>query len=77
MNKSRRKFLKIILIGSGALWAEKVLGPLFLRFSGNSSTKTDSLKKTSFRDFKVIEDKKGLSFYDSSGKEVLQIDKDL
>lgn len=32
MDKNRRKFLKIILIGSGALIAGKILGPLFSEF---------------------------------------------
>lgn len=75
MNKNRRKFLKIIFIGSGALLMEKVLGPLFSTFLDDSSAKTDSLNKTSFKDFQVVENKKNLSVYDSSGEEVLQIDK--
>lgn len=77
MDKNRRKFLKIIFIGSGALLMEKVLGPLFSTFLGNSFAKTDSLNKTktSFKDFQVVENKKNLSVYDSSGEEVLQIDK--
>lgn len=69
MDIDRRNFLKIILIGSGALLVEKVLGPLFSEFSDNSSTKNNSTT------FQVIEDKKSLSIYDSSGEEVLQIDK--
>jgi len=75
MDENRRKFLKIIFIGSGALLMEKVLGPLFSRFLDDSSAKTDPPSKTSFRDFRVVEGKKGLSVYDSSGEEVLQIDK--
>ncbi len=75
MDNNRRKFLKIILVGSGLFMAEKVLGPLFSRFLGNSFTKTDSSDKASFRDFRVVEGKKSLSVYDDSGEEVLQIDK--
>jgi len=75
MNENRRKFLKIIFIGAGAFLMEKVLGPLFSRFSDDSFAKTDSLNKTSFKDFQVVENKKNLSIYDSSGEEVLQIDK--
>lgn len=75
MDKGRRKFLKIILIGGGTLIVGKILGPLFSRFLDNSSTKTDSFTKTNFRDFRVVENKKILSVYDSSGEEVLQIDK--
>ena len=78
MDKNRRTFLKIIFIGSGALLAEKFLTPLFSFFSNDSSpkAKTDSLNKTSFRNFRIIEDKKNLSIYDSSGEEILQIDKE-
>jgi len=36
MDENRRKFLKIIFIGSGALLMEKVLGPLFSRFLDSS-----------------------------------------
>lgn len=74
MNENRRKFLKIIFIGSGVLLAEKVLGPMFSKFLDGSSAKTDSSNKTSFKDFQVVEDKKGLSVYDSTGEEILQID---
>lgn len=75
MNKNRRKFLKIIFIGSGIILMEKVLGPLFSTFLDDSFAKTDSLNKTSFKDFQVVENKKNLSVYDNSGEEVLQIDK--
>lgn len=78
MNEGRRTFLKIIFIGSGALLAEKFLSPLFSFFSDDSSAKTktnSSLVKTGFKNFQIIEDKKNLSIYDSSGEEILQIDK--
>jgi hypothetical protein len=74
MNENRRKFLKIIFIGSGALLMEKVLGPLFSKFLDDPSAKADSMNKNSFRDFRVVEGQKGLSVYDSSGEEILQID---
>ena len=74
VNENRRKFLKIIFIGSGALLMEKVLGPWFSRFLDSSSAKTGSSDKTSFRDFRIVENKKSLSFFDSSGKEIFQID---
>ena len=54
---------------------EKVLGPLFSWFSGDSFAKTDSFNKTGFGDFRVVENKKILSVYDSSGEEIFQIDK--
>lgn len=76
MNTSRRKFLKILLIGSGAFLAERVLSPLFSMFS-DSSAKTNVLNpnKSVFNNFKIIEDEKVLSIYDSSGEEIFQIDK--
>jgi len=55
--------------------AEKVLGPLFSRFLSNSSVKTNLSNKTNFRNFRIVENKEGLSIYDSSGKEIFQIDK--
>lgn len=67
VDENRRKFLKIIFVGSGVLLMERVLGPLFSRFSGNS--------KTSFKNFRVTENNKRLSIYDSSGEEIFQIDK--
>lgn len=64
-----------MLLGSGAFVVEKFLGPLFSRFSNSSSAKTDSVNKAGSRDFRVVENNKGLSIYDSSGEEILQIDK--
>ena len=74
MNENRRKFLKIMFIGSGALLAEKVLSPLF-SFLDAPSAKADSANKNNFKDFRVVEGQKGLSVYDNSGEEILQIDK--
>ena len=69
VDKNRRNFLKLMLIGGGTLIVGKIFGPLFSRFSDDSSAKNDSAA------FRVIEDKKNLSVYDDSGKEVFQIDK--
>ena len=78
MNEGRRKFLKVMLIGSGALLAEKILSPLFSFFSDDSSVKnkTDSSSKTGLKNFQVIDNKKFLSVYDNSGEEIFQIDKE-
>ncbi|MBI2634975.1 MAG: hypothetical protein HYW79_00270 [Parcubacteria group bacterium] len=73
MDENRRKFLKIILIGGGAILAEKVLTPLF-SFLNDSSAKTGLLNKTSFGNFKIVENKEKLSIRDSSGEEIFQID---
>ena len=76
-DKSRRNFLKLILVGSGALFVDKVLGPLFSGFLAEpfNNAKADPPPKTAFKDFKIVESKRVLSIYDSSGTEVLQIDK--
>jgi hypothetical protein len=70
VDKNRRQFLKIILIGSGTLIAGKILGPLF---SGSPSMV--SPRKDSSPAFKVLENEQFLSIYDASGEEVFQIDK--
>ncbi|MCX6702766.1 MAG: hypothetical protein NTW60_02775 [Candidatus Wolfebacteria bacterium] len=74
MDISRRKFLKLIFVGSGAFLLEKVMGPLFSKFLDNSSVQTNPPAKTNFRNFKITEDSQILSVYDSSGEEVFQID---
>ena len=65
-----------MLIGSGAFLVEKILTPLFSRFLNDSPAKTGLSNKTAFGGFQVTENKKGLSVYDSSGKEILQIDRE-
>lgn len=77
MDKNRRKFLKILLIGSGTLLVGKIFNPFFSKFSNDSFTKTDSSSetKTSLGDFEVVENEKKLSIYDDSGEEIFQIDK--
>ena len=77
IDKNRRKFLTVMLIGSGAFLLEKILTPLFSRFLNDSSAKTGLSKKTDFKDFQVAENKKGLFVYDDSGEEVFQIDKEV
>jgi hypothetical protein len=76
IDKNRRKFLTVMLIGSGAFLVEKILTPLFARFLNNPPAKTSLSPKTSFMGFQVAENKKSLSVYDSSGEEILQIDKE-
>jgi hypothetical protein len=76
VDKSRRKFLKIMLIGSGTIIAGRVLGPVLSRFLDDSpASKAGSLAGV-VKNFKITEDKKVLSVYDSSGEEILQIDKE-
>lgn len=76
VDNNRRRFLKIILIGSGTLVVGKVLGPFLPRFFNVSSTEASSpLTKTDSSAFRVVENKKVLSIYDNSGEEIFQIDK--
>ena len=77
IDKNRRKFLAIMLIGSGTFLVQKVLSPLFSGFFNDSPAKiSPPLNKTDFGNFQVVENKKSLSVYDNSGEEVLQIDKE-
>ncbi len=68
MNKNRRKFLKLVLIGSTAFVAGKVFGPFITKFSSTSQAKASSA-------FRVDEDDQSFLIYDDTGAEVLQIDK--
>lgn len=68
INKSRRKFLTVILLGSGAFLTEKILGPLSFRFFNDSPTEDN------FENFKIVKNKNGLSVHDNSGEEIFQID---
>ena len=65
-----------MLVGVGTFAAGKLLGPLFSKSLNNQHTSpSPSSDKKDHSDFKVVEDKKVLSVYDSSGEEVFQIDK--
>lgn len=76
IDKNRRKLLAVMLIGSGTFLVEKILGPFFSKFLNNQSVKTSLPNETGLGVFNIVENKKSLSVYDSSGEEVLQIDKD-
>lgn len=76
MDQNRRKFLKIIFIGSGVLLVGRVLGPLYSRFFSNSSAKTNSSNEisTGYENFRIVRNNDGLSIYDTTGEEIFQID---
>ena len=76
MDKNRRKFLKIVLIGGGTLLVGKVLNPLFSALD-DSSAKIGLPEKTAPKAFHVVENKKIFSIYDNSGEEIFQIDKEV
>lgn len=78
MDKDRRKFLKILLIGSTSFIAGKILGPLLSNFFDHSFTKDNAKTAeagSSSEHFRVVENKQILSVYDNSGEEIFQIDK--
>lgn len=77
IDKNRRKFLAVMLIGSGTFLIEKVLSPLFSKFLNNPPAKIGSPNKTGLGEFQVVEDKKKLSVLDDSGEEVFQIDREV
>jgi len=73
VDKNRRNFLKILLIGSGVLVVGKILSPLLSRSLNGSSP--GPAAQNNLRAFRVVENKKILSIYDNSGEEIFQIDK--
>lgn len=75
INVNRRRFLTAMLVGGGAFLAERILSPLFSRFANDPSARRDLPDKPTTADFKIVQNKKGLSVYDGSGDEILQIDK--
>lgn len=81
MNEERRQFLKIILIGSASLIAGKVLGPVLSGLLGDQfvGPKPERQKKnlttTVASAFKIVENQKMLTVFDSQGEEIFQIDK--
>jgi hypothetical protein len=74
VNESRRKFLKIIFVGSGAVLMERIFGPLYSKFFSDTSAKGDSSAKAVPDNFKVAKNGDGLAIYDSAGEEIFQID---
>lgn len=79
MDANRRNFLKVMLLGSGVLMAEKFFGPLFPGFFVDSAARTGSEKKqlavsASHNAFRIVEDGGTVSVYDDLGEEILQID---
>lgn len=76
MDKNRRTFLKIILIGSGTLIIGKIFGPLFSKSMDSPLLINEPPLKIKEPQFKVIEDQTILSVYDRYGEEIFQIDKE-
>lgn len=70
MDQKRRKFLKILLVGSGVLLAGKIFGSRILDFFFPDSKTTKD-----FENFRVSENKGELTISDQSGEEIFIIDK--
>ncbi len=73
VSDKRRSFLKYLVLGSGVFLAGKVLGPSLDLFSFSG----DLSKITDFKNFRVVETAKELTFYDRFGNEILALDKSL
>ncbi len=73
VNSKRRSLLKYIFFGSGIFVAGKILGPSINLFSSEQ----DIGKSTNFKNFRVVETGKELTFFDKMGNEILSIDKSL
>jgi hypothetical protein len=70
MDKDRRNFLKISLLGGGALLLAKIFGSDFM----NLFSREKETKLTDFQGFKVSEDNKELVIYDKNGEAIFIID---
>ena len=70
MDKERRKFIKVLLIGGTSFIVGKTLGPLFSRFF----EATPANSKNESTAFNIIQNNKKLSIFDDSGEEIFQID---
>lgn len=67
----RRSLLQYLVLGGGTFLAGKIIGPSLNLFSGNRSLNGLS----DFKNFRVVETDKSLSFFDKSGNKILVIDK--
>ena len=70
VDHDRRKFLKLAAFGGATFFAGRFLGNLYDHLSSYPS------KVVFFRNFKVTESNKQLGVYDSSGDEILLIDRE-
>jgi hypothetical protein len=68
----RRSFLKTALFGGGFFLLGKIFGPSISLFAPS----TDLGSVTDFENFRVVENKNGLHFFDKVGNEVLTLDKE-
>ena len=71
MDPRRRKILKLFGLGAGAFVLGKIVGPSLSWFPGIIADGT-----TYFRNFRIVERGKNLSFYDRFGNEILILEGD-
>lgn len=69
INKTRRNFIKFLLIGGGMLAIGRIISPDVLNFF-SSGPKIEK----DFQNFKISEDKNGLVISDRNGEEIFIID---
>ena len=71
INERRRNIIKLGIFGIGAFVLGKMVAPSLPFLGGGMGNKTYA-----FDNFTVVENGKGLGFYDKSGKEILMLEKD-
>ena len=72
VNTKRRSFLKSVVFGGGFFLLGKIFGPSINLFDPSSNLGDI----TDFENFRVVENKKGLHFFDKMGNEILSLDKE-
>lgn len=70
VDEGRRKFLKILALGGGVFVAGKVMSNFVEYFA------SDPASTLYFKNFKITESKREIGVYDSSGDQILIIDKE-
>ena len=73
MDKNRRNFIKILLIGGGTLLVGKLFGPKILNLF---SSEPEMEIGKDLNNFNITEDKKELIISDKGGEEIFIIDKE-
>jgi hypothetical protein len=71
MKQSRRKFLKLLLTGSGILILERIFGLRWL-----SSDSTETKKIADLGDFKIVKSGNQLNFFNQKGEKLFVLSKD-
>ena len=71
MDKKRRNFLKILVIGGGVFIGAKIISPMVLEYLSAPPV----VAEKDFGNFRVSDDKSELIISDKSGDDILIIDK--